>query len=121
VKYGELTPFLKFAFTEDWHDKLWLMTATILRTTKLQLVHGRVNVNYKVPLARSLWDKDLVLRPGDEGYEEEIASMCKVKKAYEEWLEARSSKDEEADDPDDCLSFSENDDDDKFGLLRYLA
>jgi hypothetical protein len=53
VKYGELTPFLKFAFTEDWHDKLWLI--------------------------------------------------------------------EEADDPDDCLSFSENDDDDKFGLLRYLA
>jgi hypothetical protein len=30
------------------------MTATILHATKLQLAHGRVNVNYNIPEERSV-------------------------------------------------------------------
>jgi hypothetical protein len=117
ITHNELTPFLKFAFTSDRHDKLWLMTATILHATKLQLAHGRANVIYKIPEGRSIWDKDFKLEPGDEGYEEEVASMCKVKKAYREWLEAYPPREEDF--SDDGLASSENDDDDS-GVMRML-
>jgi hypothetical protein len=56
------------------------------------------------------------LKPGDKGYEKEVASMCKVKKAYRKWLEAHPPGEEDF--SDDSLASSENDDDS--GMMRML-
>jgi hypothetical protein len=95
--WQELTPFLKYVFTDERRMKLWVITKAILQGTKLQSKTGLVHVNF----AGAFWfwvmlKQDTGMpQPGlsKQSDAEFVFSKCQSKLGeYDDWLAGTNSE-----------------------------